>query len=324
MDDTPRDLLKERLSTALGTPPESDWSEVEHIARTIATPPGRRPAPTRNRGRPRRPLWSPRVVVALLATLLLVSGAAAAITLTAASSPPVQLGNGSGLCPGSYPYVADTSQKRVYPPNYPGLQVRKTRVTRCFASLRDARTDGYTLAPPPATVTMFGPLYMGPVTAHVRQVCQAAQRHTHAVIYCPSRLPTPLLVPASPDCPSAGCSAPELSITGGYAAPTSYIGSAPGEGGISLWSASPYQLRHDPILLLGCGGLRPLGRAQPVGHTSFRGHPATWYECTRTGPAILAWHIGTQSYGISADGPTGFRQRLVRYIAAHLVALRPR
>ncbi len=272
-------------------------------------------------GARRHSLRRPRMLASLLIALLAVSGAAAAITLTVASSPPVRLPNGSGLCPQSYTYVANTSKKLVYPPNYPGLQPGKARVTRCFTSLDDARAAGYRLAPPPAGITMLGPIYMGPATAHVRRVCEAAQRHTHAVIYCPTRLPTPWLAPVNPDCPSAGCAAPELSIAGSFAAPPSYIGSGPGEGDISLWSATPYQLRHDPVPL-GCGGaFGPLHHARPIGHTSFRGHPAGWYECTGTGPFVLAWHIGTQSYGITANGPKGFRKRLARYIAAHLVAL---
>lgn len=277
------------------------------------------------RGARRHPSPRLRVLAAIVAALLLISGAAAAaITLTAGSSPPVRLANGSGLCPEGYPYVADTTQKLVYPPNYPGLQPGKAADTRCFASSGNARTDGYRLASPPAGVTRLGPLYIGPATAHVRRVCEAAQRHTHAVIYCPSRLPTRWLAPVNPDCPSAGCTAPQLSIAGTFAAPPSYASnSGPGEGEVSVWSASRHQLRHDPVPL-GCGGSGPLFQARLMGHTSFRGHPAAWYECTRTGPAVLAWHIGAQSYGITADGPPALRRHLVRYIAAHLVALKPR
>lgn len=269
-----------------------------------------------------RPLRRPRVFTTLMVALLLISGAAAAITLTVASFPPIRLANGSGLCPGSYPYVANTSTKLVYPPNYPGLQPGKARITRCFVSLGDARAAGYRLATAPAGLTMFGPLYMGPAPARVRRVCEAAQRHTHAVIFCPSRLPTPWLAPVNPDCPSAGCAAPELSLAGSFATPPSYTGYGPGEGegNISLWSASRYQLRHDAVPL-GCGAFGPLYDARRTGRTSFRGHPAGWYECTGMGPTVLAWHIGTQSYGITADGPAGFREHLIEYIAAHLVAL---
>lgn len=324
MHDTRHDPLADRLSAALGAPPEGDWGEVERIARITVARPAGNSGLAHARTHRRRTLRRPRALAALAVALLLISGAAAAaISLTAASSPPVRLANGSGLCPEGYSFVADTRQNLVYPPNYPGLQPHKAADTRCFASVHDARTDGYKLASPPAGVTMFGQLYMGPTTAHVRRVCEAAQRYAHAVVYCPSRLPTPWLTPVNPDCPSAGCAAPELSISGSFAAPSSYGGSGPGEGEASLWSASPYQLRHDPVPL-GCGSFGPLAHARLIGHASFRGHAAAWYECTGTGPTVLAWHIGRQSYGITADGPPGLRQRLVRYIAAHLVALRPR
>lgn len=61
----------------------------------------------RNLGARRHLLRRPRVLASVVVALLLISGAAAAsITLTAGSSPPVRLANGSGLCPDGYSYVA--------------------------------------------------------------------------------------------------------------------------------------------------------------------------------------------------------------------------
>ena len=71
-------------------------------------------------GRAGQPQTYGRVVAVVLAVLIATTGAAAAVSLSGGSSPPVRLPGGSGLCPVSYPYVADTSQKLAYPPNYPG------------------------------------------------------------------------------------------------------------------------------------------------------------------------------------------------------------
>lgn len=277
----------------------------------------------RGRGVRRHPLRRPPALAALLAALLLTSGAAAAaITLTTGSSPPVRLANGSGLCPQGYPYVADTTHKLVYPPNYPRLQPGKAADTRCFASLRDAHTDAYRLAPPPAGVTMLGPAYLGPAPAGVRRTCQTAQRIAGVVVYCPTRLPTPWLSGADPDCPSAGCSAPVLSVTGSFAAPPTYPGSSPGEGEVTIWAGTVAHLRAG--VPYGCGAALPNAQARHVGRAMFRGHPAAWYLCPMGGPTMLKWQIGNRSYGITADGPPTLRRHLVRYIAAHLVALKPR
>lgn len=42
------------------------------------------------------------------------------------------------------------------------------------------------------------------------------------------------------------------------------------------------------------------------------------------GPSsMLVWRVGDESYGVSADGLPRARQRVVEYIAAHLVVERP-
>jgi hypothetical protein len=37
---------------------------------------------------------------------------------------------------------------------------------------------------------------------------------------------------------------------------------------------------------------------------------------------MLEWHIGQESYGITADDSGGLRRRLIEYIAAHLISER--
>lgn len=222
------------------------------------------------------------------------------------------------------PTSRDTSQKLFHPPNYPGLQPRKAGVTRCLASAQAARAAGHELAPPPAGVTTLGPLYLGPAPARVRRTCQAAQRLTHAGLYCPGRLPTPWLTLGT-DCPTAACSAGALlSIGGSFAVPPAYIRDFPqGTGTVTMWEAPDRQLRRGGVPY-GCGGALPNAQARLINHTSFRGHSATWYRCPGGGPVMLEWHIDRESYGITADGPAALRRRLVRYIAKHLLALRPR
>lgn len=263
-----------------------------------------------------------RVVAAWLAVALAGTGAAAAaISLSQGSSPPVRLPGGTGLCPLGFPYAAEADQKLVYPPNYPGLPVASAHITSCFASVQDARNAGYRVPPPPAGDSTLGPLYLAPTPAAVRRTCRAAQRLTHAIVYCPSRLPAGWFTDTTgdPDCPTAGCAAPLLSISGTFPDPGySTLPDSIGESSASMWAASAFQLRHDPVPI-GCGAAAPNAHTRLVGHTSFRRHPAGWYLCPQGGPLMLKWHIGSESYGITADGPTNLRRRLIGYIAAHLV-----
>src|SRR3984957_12188149 len=180
----------------------------------------------------------------------MTGAAAAAISVSDGASPPVRLSGGSDLCPVGYPYVVDTSQRLVYPPNWPGLSLRKAGAVECFASAHEARAAGDAIASPPAGDTMLGGLYLAPTPAAVRRACQAAQRLTRAVVYCPSRLPVPWLRGA-PACPLARCSV--LSISGSFTAPASYVGSSAGIGDLTIWEGSARQLRVYLPYFAGCG-----------------------------------------------------------------------
>lgn len=277
----------------------------------------------RGRNRPRR-VAAVVIVVAVAATGV----AAAAISLSGGSSPPVRLPGGTGLCPLGYPYSAERDQKLFYPPNYPGRAVANAHITSCFASTQDARAAGYRIAPPPTGYTTLGPLYLAPTPDAVRRTCRAAQRLTHAVIYCPSRLPAGWMTDTvgDPDCPTAGCAAPLLSISGsfmnpGFSTPESSNGF--GLGNASMWAASEWQLRHYPVPI-GCGAASPNANAKLLSRTTFGRHPAAWYQCPAEGPLMLKWHIGPESYGITADGPASLRRRLIQYVGAHLVPERRR
>jgi len=310
------------------------FEQREAHAALIASPGGAMERPLRRAGNSRQR----RVFALLLAAFIAATGvAAAAISLSGGSSPPVRLPGGNGLCPPlGFPYVADGSKKLFYPPNYPGLA--KARPTGCFASPQDARAAGYALAPPPAGDTTLGELYVGPAPAAVTQRCHAAQRLTHRIVYCPGRLPAPWGASniGLPNCPSAGCSASPLAISGSFTAPLSYVGSVAGIGDVAMWMlptswvfptsprGGPMYFRAGPIYLpaVYCAGFR----AQLVSHTTFRGHPAAWYRgahCLNgTAASTLSWRIGRESYAIAANGPSRLRHRLIEYIAAHLVAQR--
>jgi hypothetical protein len=274
----------------------------------------------RRRRRPRIGLrWRGRALGVALIALFAASGALAAVSILGGSSAPVRLYGGQDLCPVNYGYAAQASTRLFYPPNYPGRQFSEGQDLRCFASAKYARDAGYTPAPAPVGDARVGPIYLAPTPAPVRHTCAAAQRETRATIYCPGLLPTPWVHPAiNWDCPTAECHAPLLSLTGSFSAPSSYIGSAPGVGEATIWSATARQQRTFPYLV-GCLAAKP----RLVGHTSFHGHPAAWYRCSIFGSStstMLEWHIGKQSYGITADGPASIRRELVDYISAHLVA----
>lgn len=177
---------------------------------------------------------------------------------------------------------------------------------------------------------------MGPAPAAVARMCQTARRLTHRVVYCPGRLPAPWGASniGLPNCPSAGCVGSLLTISGSFMAPLSYVGSAAGIGDVAMWMVptswvfpvsprgGPAYFRAGPTYLpaVYCAGFR----AQLVSRTTFRGHLAAWYRgahCLNgTAASTLSWRIGSESYAIAANGPTGRRHRLIEYIAAHLVA----
>lgn len=264
--------------------------------------------------------WQRRALGVGVVALVAASGAIAAVSILAGSAAPVTLYGGS-LCPADYPYAVQVSTGLVYPPNYPGHRFPGRGDIRCFASLGYARAAGYRIAPPPAGTVQVGPIYLARTPASVRRTCRTAQRLNRAVVYCPGSLPTPWIHPAiNWDCPTSACFAPLLSLTGSFNAPDSYIGSAPGVGEATIWSASPRQQRVFPYLV-GCFS----APARLLSRTTFRGHPGAWYECSifgRSTSTMLEWHIGRQAYGITVDGPAGLRRALVNYIAAHMFAER--
>jgi hypothetical protein len=230
----------------------------------------------------------------------------------------VKLPGGQSLCPAGYGYLAFARPALVYPPNYPGVLPRHAHATGCYASQQDARAAGYRLAPTPPGDVRLGPLYLAPASADVRRTCRLA-RDLGVPAYCPRLLPAPWIdAPETglPDCPSPGCSFALLSLWGTYAAPSSYVGSAPGVAEVTIWTMTTRQRRLYPWLS-GCSSARPISR------TLFRGHPAAWYQCPIFGndiSAVLEWHVGPVGYGISANGPASLRRRLVASIAEHLTA----
>lgn len=265
--------------------------------------------------------WQGRALAVIVVMLVAASGAIAAVSLLGSTSP-VHLYGGTSLCPVDYDVVGEVSTNLYYPPNYPGHQFAKGDV-RCFASAQYARQAGFRLAPVPTGDTRVGPIYFAATPASVRDTCQTASREIKAVVYCPGELPTPWIHPLiNWDCPTHDCSVPLLSLTGSFAGPDWYLGSAPGIGEAMIWEASASQQRAFPYVLYGCFSARDI-----VSRTSFRGHPAAWYRCSIWGRSstgtMLEWHIGKQAYAISVDGPAGTRRALVAFIAKHMLALHP-
>jgi hypothetical protein len=132
----------------------------------------------------------------------------------------------------------------------------------------------------------------------------------------------PAAVTSALDCPGTGCERPLLAVNGAFLAPTWYEGSGAGIGSVSLWAISTAQESAVATVgLVGCPGAM-LNR-----RTQFRGHPAGWYTCVGTDivqtSSLLQWRIGQEHYGLMVSGPAGLRQRLTRFIAAHLVELQP-
>ena len=278
-------------------------------------------AATRRSGPRDRLKMRPRALGLVAGALVAAASAAAAVSLSGGRAVPVRLPAGGSVCPAGFGYGAYASLGVVYPPNFPGAPPRQAQVTSCYGSSQDAQAAGFRLAGTPRGDRRLGPLYLAPTSIFVRDTCRAAQR-LGVPVFCPRLLPAPWTDPTTTinaDCPSAGCSAPLLSLWGEFTAPTSYAGSAPGVGEVTVWAAMRRQQRLYPYLV-GCPSAKPLTR------TVFRGHPAAWYECQIFGNAtssVLKWTIGTVQYGVSANGPAWLRRRLVRYIAIHLIRPKP-
>jgi hypothetical protein len=263
--------------------------------------------------------WRRRLLGTGAVALVATSSALAAVSLLAGSTAPVRVYGGIDLCPVGYQVAGQVSTKLFYPPNYPGRELSRGDV-RCFASAGYARQAGYRVAPVPVGYTTVGSIYFAPTPASVRRTCATAQREIRAVVYCPAVLPTPWLHPIiNWDCPTSDCGIPLLSLTGSFTGPSSYVGSAPGIGEVTIWSASASQQRAFPYVVFECDTTPRL-----LGHARFRGHPADWYRCSVFGSdsTVLRWHLGKEAYQISADGPVRLRRAVVSYIAAHLVVER--
>jgi hypothetical protein len=267
-------------------------------------------------------------LLGLLAILVVAATATAAVTLTSDRTAPVLAGK-HALCPEGFNYLANTTTKLVYPPNYPGALPQGGHTT-CFATVRAARNSGYSPAPDPHGYWTLGSLYLEPVPATIHKTCENAARLTRHLVYCPTRLPAPWTGAAAPDCPTAACSARLLSLSGAF----STVGtseSSPGDGAAGIWAAPVSQAAMQPYLV-GCwrgyGANRALP-AHPLSRTRFRGHPAAWYRCeipvitSSPNDTALQWRIGNWTYGVAAGGAGGLGRRLVTYIVAHLVAVRP-
>jgi hypothetical protein len=265
--------------------------------------------------------WRRRAIGVTAVALIASSSALAAVSLLGGSTAPVHLYGGKDLCPVGYEVAGQVSTKLFYPHNYPGHELSQGDV-RCFASVQYARQAGYRLAPVPHGYTTVGPIYFARTAASVTRTCRTAQRKTRAVVYCPTRLPAPWIHPLiNWDCPTADCGVPLLSLSGSFAAPSSFIASGVDVGEVTIWSASANQQRTYPYVLFQCDTPPRL-----VDHTRFRRHPAEWLRCSIFGSSstVLRWHIGKQTYQISADGPPRLGHALVSYIAAHLIAVRRR
>lgn len=275
------------------------------------------PGDSGSSSRPRRRTWLRRMLVATAIALMSSSGALAAITaLGGSSSPPVRVYGGKSLCPAGYGVAGQVSTKLFYPANYPGHTLLAGDVM-CFDSASHARRAGFRLAPAPAGDTTVGPIYLGHTDAEVTRTCEKATHETKAIVYCPTRLPTPWIHPLiNWDCPTANCNVPVLSLSGSFAAPRSDTASGAEDGQLTFWSASEVQIRMFRYVLFRCGTSPRL-----LGDAHFRGHRAAWYRCSIFGSmsTVLKWHIGKEVYEISASGASRLSRELVRYVAAHLV-----
>jgi hypothetical protein len=308
LDDFEQETLNRLLrghAVRLARPTVNEASQGKSTAAPRPHPAGRR--------------WRRRLAGASVVALIATSSALAAVSVLGGSTALVHVYGGTDLCPADYDVAGEVSSKLFYPPNYPGHQLFHGAV-RCFASDQYARQAGYRLAPVPRGYTTVGPIYLAPPPASVTRTCSTAGREIRAVVYCPTKLPTPWVHPLiNWDCPTADCGVPLLSLSGSFTAPNSYVGSAPGEGEMTIWSASQAQQHAYPYVLYECDTA-----AHVLNHTRFRGAPAVWLQCAIFGnmSTALRWRLGKQTYQISADGPPRLRRTLVSYVARHLVAQR--
>lgn len=256
-----------------------------------------------------------RLVVALIVVLVAAAAAAAAVSLSGGSVGSVSLPGGGALCPAGYEYIAYAKFKLFYPTNYPANLPTRAGATTCYASEQDVENAGYKLAPPPADDTRIGPLYVADAPSAIARACLRAQRFVDP-LYCPVRLPAPWIT--NNLCPMRAQCLRVLDIDGAFPAPTSYLGTTPGAGDLTVWAAP----RVLPSQVIGAGCNSP---QHPIQRTVVDGQPATLFACEvpagATGGLVLEWQINGNAYGVAVSGANPVNRRLIEYVAAHLQRL---
>jgi hypothetical protein len=242
------------------------------------------------------------------------------------------------LCPFEAPYRAYVARGyHVFPPNHPLLPDSHERPDRCFASVGEAETAGFSVALPPQGTQEVEGVYLVPVDL-VRACVEAANRLGFPVP-CPNLLPNPDTGVEEPGCGQSILGNPRcvygdnafvleqsgFDVPPGYGPPAG-VGSVRTELLVAAFRGpppQPGQYPEGPRTALGCPDAVLLDQTPTIALPEFA-HDVEFLECPDhfypplAGSSILRWRTEGITYQVSLVGYSETNQRIAEVIVANL------
>ena len=275
----------------------------------------------------------PRAVAIIAVSLLLIGGATGfqvrgqLLHLLGVDRPipgaaPRAIGN-TWACPSGW--LKTYKSGMVYYPSYhPAPLPLGSKPTRCYRSGGEAKSAGYTLAPPPKGGAVLDGVYLVSSSSLVKANCQAAAAQLEITIPCPTLLPIDVadsLCSPSSVCTDGGAFITPIALTtppdypGAQVAPQGFVGI--GQIQLVLAAASLSSRTGQQMNTCARGSFGPTVMESST----------LWATCSApSGETItwLTWEIGKAIYVVGAPSrQTAATRRMVQFFASKLVRVTP-
>ena len=239
------------------------------------------------------------------------------------------------------------SDRKSYPPNFPGAPPDTRRPLACFVSPAQAARYGYPIARPPKGVVEIDGLYLVPTPKALLRSCRVAAQFVGFAVPCPRLLPSGFTgetvknlcahgvhaVRGTPNavtrCVSPDVTSPRPHVSGDW---TFYlndmdIGVPPGYVGIpGAGPAAHLVIQAGPTASENYWGC-DVQIQQITGSTVVRGVRMSIARCPPgsdlvSGHLMLTWNRGDVTYTVSLHGYTAVNLAILKVLADHVVLVR--
>lgn len=237
-------------------------------------------------------------------------------------SAPMAIGN-TWACPSGW--LKTYKSGMVYYPSYhPAPPPLGSKPTRCYRTDGDAKSAGYTFAPPPKGGALLDGVYLVPSSSLVKTNCKAAAAQLGITIPCPTLLPVDIadsLCSPSSVCTDSGAFITPIAFTtppdypGAQVDPQGFVGI----GQVQLVLAAASLSSRDGHQMNACAR----GNFGPT----VMGRPTLWATCSApSGESItgMTWEIDSAIYLVGTPlRQTAATRRMVQFFASKLVRVTP-